>query len=447
MDVEEGARFGPYELVGLLGRGGLGEVWRARDTATDRVVALKLSPANVSHDRTFQERFRREAQAAAGLNNPHVIPIHTYGEIDGRLFVDMRLIDGRDLQSVLAGGPLEPARAVRIVDHVARALTSAHRIGLIHRDVKPSNILLDGDDYAYLIDFGISQAANETGLTGTNALIGSWHYMAPERFGVADVDHRSDVYSLACVLYECLAGIRPFPGDTLEQQYAGHVKTPPPTLAGPLAAFNVVIARGMAKEPAARYDSVGDLASAAQDPLASNASPPTPPAVLEDRPRRILAVVAPVLLALVLAATSAAAVVATRVPPPTAAPAEWIPYVDAASTYVENTFTYTQQTIDSQVDVMVADSTGPLRAKLVESHANLRALFRDTGASSACTVNAAGVESLAGTDAKVLVAVSVVVTGPDGVAKPAQPYRLRLDVTRDGDRYLVADLTYPDGTS
>ena len=129
------------------------------------------------------QRFRREAHAAARLNNPHVVPIHDYGEIDGRLYVDMRLIEGRDLQQVLADGPLEPARAVRIIEGVAKALHAAHEVGLVHRDVKPSNILLDRDDFAYLIDFGIARAADDTRLTRTGGMIGTFHYMAPERLG------------------------------------------------------------------------------------------------------------------------------------------------------------------------------------------------------------------------------------------------------------------------
>ena len=178
----EGTPFGRYRLVELLGRGGMGEVWRAHDTAIDRVVALKVLPANFADDQVYQERFRREAHAAAGLNEPHVIPIHDFGEIDGRLYVTMRLIEGRDLGSILAEGPLEPARAIRIIEQIGSALDAAHRIGLVHRDVKPSNILITEDDFAYLIDFGIARAAGETGLTSTGATVGTWAYMAPERF-------------------------------------------------------------------------------------------------------------------------------------------------------------------------------------------------------------------------------------------------------------------------
>src|ERR1700757_5020028 len=198
----EGTPFGRYRLIELLGRGGMGEVWRAQDTATNnRTVAIKLLPPHLASDETFVRRFRREADAAARLNNPYIIPIHNYGEIDGRLYVDMRLIEGRNLQTVLDDGPLEPSRAVRIIEQVAKALQAAHKIGLVHRDVKPSNILLDEDDFAYLIDFGIARGADETRLTSTGAMIGSWHYMAPERLRADEADARADIYAVACGVY------------------------------------------------------------------------------------------------------------------------------------------------------------------------------------------------------------------------------------------------------
>jgi serine/threonine protein kinase, bacterial len=285
----EGTPFGRYRLIELLGRGGMGEVWRAHDTATDRVVAIKVLPANLSEDEEFQRRFRREAHAAARLETPHVVPIHDYGEIDGRLFVCMRLIKGRDLAAVLADGPLEPARAVRIIGQVAEALHAAHEIGLIHRDIKPSNILLDDRDFAYLIDFGISRIADDTRMTKTGSTIGTFAYIAPERLdGQGEEDARVDIYSLACVLYECLAGEPPFGGDTMARLMYAHVNNPPPrpSIARPdvPAAVDEVIATGMAKDPDQRYATTVELADAAHDAITTPLAPPTNPTPLDNAP-------------------------------------------------------------------------------------------------------------------------------------------------------------------
>jgi serine/threonine-protein kinase len=264
----QGTPFGRYRLISLLGRGGMGEVWRAYDTGTDRTIAVKVLLPHFASNPTFEQRFRREAQAAARLDSPHVVPIHDYGEIDGRLFVAMRLIAGRDLHTVLTERPLEPQRAVRVIEQIAAALDAAHKIGLVHRDVKPSNILLDNDDYAYLIDFGIARAASDTGLTGTGNTVGTWAYMAPERLTSGHGDSRSDVYALACVLHESLTGTKPYPGNSFEQQIVGHLTTPPPrpSAAHPYipAALDDVIAIGMAKDPDQRYRTTRDLAVAAR---------------------------------------------------------------------------------------------------------------------------------------------------------------------------------------
>jgi len=275
----EGTPFGRYRLLTLLGRGGMGEVWRAYDTETSRIVAVKVLPAQLIDDDLFQQRFRREARVAASLNDPHVVPIHHFGEIDGKLYVDMRLIEGRDLDSMLRGGRIDPIRAVTIVEQVATALNSAHRAGLVHRDVKPSNILVGDDDFAYLIDFGIARAAGEMGLTSTGTTIGTWAYMAPERFNTGHADPRSDIYALTCVLYQSLTGRQPFPGDTLEQQVAAHLVTPPPqpsaVVTGLARRFDNVIATGMAKDPAARYATAKDLAQAAHAALVESTSTAT----------------------------------------------------------------------------------------------------------------------------------------------------------------------------
>ncbi|MFF2557051.1 serine/threonine-protein kinase [Nocardia sp. NPDC058058] len=265
----EESPFGRYRLLGLLGEGGMGRVYRAFDTETERVVALKVLPPQFAHDPVYRERFRREAQAAARLTEPHIIPIHGYGEIDGRLFLDMRLVEGTDLASVLtAEGRLAPARAVEVLAQIAAALDAAHSAGLVHRDVKPSNILTTANDFAYLIDFGIARGEDDSDLTTMGAAIGTFAYMAPERLANDSYDGRADVYALACVLYESLAGSKPFPGTSVERQIAAHLSAPPPRpsiqVAGVAPDFDAVIARGMAKNPADRYRTAGALIDAAR---------------------------------------------------------------------------------------------------------------------------------------------------------------------------------------
>ncbi|WP_163888221.1 bifunctional serine/threonine-protein kinase/transporter substrate-binding domain-containing protein [Mycolicibacterium hippocampi] len=264
--------FGRYRLQKLIGQGGMGEVYQAYDTKTDRVVALKVLPHHMAVDETFQARFRRESQAAAGINDPHVVPIHGFGEIDGRLYLDMRLIEGSNLGTMLSETekPLGAAFAVTIVEQVAHALDAAHQGGLIHRDIKPSNILITGRDFVYLIDFGLVRTAGEKGLTTAGSTLGTLAYMAPERFEGGEVDARSDIYALTCVLYECLTGSRPYPADSLEQQIAGHMVSPLPRPSDTdprLASFDEVIAKGMAKKPSQRYQSAGELAKAARRAL------------------------------------------------------------------------------------------------------------------------------------------------------------------------------------
>lgn len=261
--------FGHYRLQELLGRGGMGEVYRAYDTRTDRVVALKVLPHHLAEDAVFQQRFRRESQAAASLSDPHVVPIHGYGEIDGRLYLDMRLIVGRTLGDMLAERehPIPVPLVVNVMEQVGAALDAAHQAGLIHRDVKPSNILITEHEFVYLIDFGLARTAGEAGMTTAGSTLGTLAYMAPERFDGGQSDPRSDVYALTCVLYESLTGSRPYPADSLEQQIAGHMVSAPPrpsAFDAKLAAFDPVVAKGMAKKPGQRYQTAADLAAAAR---------------------------------------------------------------------------------------------------------------------------------------------------------------------------------------
>ena len=277
----EEVAFGRYRLRELLGAGGMGKVYKAYDTLIGRDVAVKVLPTELSAEAGYRERFRREAQTSARLAEPHIIPIHDTGEIDGQLYLVMPVVDGIDLQALLKrDGPMAPDRAVNVIEQLAAALDAAHAAGLVHRDVKPSNALLTGRDFVYLIDFGIAHDSGAPKLTSTGMVLGSWAYMAPERFTARGAGPSADVYSLACVLCECLTGRQPYPGNSLEQQFAGHYSEDPPrpSSVNPTVptGFDEVIARGMAKDPDQRYPSGYELAVAARRALTTPPAAPGP---------------------------------------------------------------------------------------------------------------------------------------------------------------------------
>ena len=267
-----GSMFGPYQLKRVLGRGGMGEVYEAEHTVKGWTVALKLMSESVSKDPVFRERMKREARHTGRLQEPHVVPIHDYGEIDGQLYLEMRLIEGTDLDTLLKrSGPLTPPRAVAIITQIASALDAAHAAGVMHRDVKPPNILVTREDFAYLVDFGIASATTDEKITQLGTAVGTWKYMAPERFSSGEVTHRADIYALACVLYECLTGAPPYTSDSAGVLVTSHMMDPIPQpsakRAGISRSFDAVIARGMAKRPQERYAKAGDLARAAHQAL------------------------------------------------------------------------------------------------------------------------------------------------------------------------------------
>src|SRR6201997_4990274 len=267
-----GSMFGPYHLKRLLGRGGMGEVYEAEHTVKEWTVAVKLMSDIFSRDPVFRERMKREARIAGRLQEPHVVPIHDYGEIDGQMFMEMRLIEGTDLDSVLKRfGPLTPPRAVAIITQIASALDAAHAAGVMHRDIKPPNILVTRDDFAYLVDFGIASATTDEKLTQLGTAVGTWQYMAPERFSKDRVTSPAAIAALCGVPHEALTGSRPYRADSAGPLVSAHLLSPIPQpsaqRSGIPKAFDAVIARGMAKKPEDRYASAGDLALAAHDAL------------------------------------------------------------------------------------------------------------------------------------------------------------------------------------
>ena len=290
-----------YRPEELIGRGGNGEVYRAEDVRLGRPVAMKVLAAGVVADERSRERLLRESRLAASLDHPNVIPIYEAGEQDGLLFIAMRYVPGRDLKAVLRReGALAPERTIAIAEQLAGALDAAHRRGLVHRDVKPSNVLLDRQDereHCYLADFGLTQSASERG-PADGQFMGTVAYVSPEQIRGDAVGGAADQYSLACLVFECLTGTVPY-GDRSEvAAIFAHLEEPIPSPSERGAelppAIDSVLARGMAKDPADRYESCGALVAAAAEAL--DVHPSTPPA--RSRPVVLLA---GVLLALAVA--------------------------------------------------------------------------------------------------------------------------------------------------
>jgi predicted Ser/Thr protein kinase len=269
-DTWLGTRLGSYRVDELIGRGGMGEVYRAFDLRLERPVALKLLTTALSEDERFRERMLRESRLAAALDHPNVVPVYEAGEDAGRLFIAMRYVDGPDLRGLLRRhGHLDPARVVKLVASVADALDAAHARGLVHRDVKPSNVLVDdpgGREHPYLADFGLTQSVAHRG-PANGGLMGTIDYVSPEQVRGEQVDGRADQYAIACLLFECLTGTLPFQRSSDLETLFAHLEEPPPLARerrGDLPPeLDDVLARGMAKDPAERYGSCSELVVAA----------------------------------------------------------------------------------------------------------------------------------------------------------------------------------------
>src|SRR3954453_7583852 len=269
--VQIDSGFAGHRIEAVAGRGGMGVVYVATHLALNRRVALKLIAPELSADESFRQRFKQESMTAASIDHPNVIPIYHAGEEDGKLYITMRYVEGTDLRAMIAEyGKLDPAVAAEIVAQTAAALDAAHARGLVHRDVKPANVLIAGSGgqlHAYLTDFGLTKStASQSGVTKTGMFVGTLDYIAPEQLQGSALDARSDVYALGCVLYQSLTGNVPFPRDTEPAKIWAHMSEPPPSVTQEGTdvppQFEQIVQRAMAKDPNDRYLSAGDLARA-----------------------------------------------------------------------------------------------------------------------------------------------------------------------------------------
>jgi eukaryotic-like serine/threonine-protein kinase len=305
---------GRYELEELVGSGGMSNVFRAHDRLLERTVALKILHEQYTRDEDYVERFRREARAVAQLTHPNIVTVIDRGEQEGRQFIVFEFVEGQNLKELSAQGPLDPREAIRLALQVARALSFAHDRGLVHRDVKPQNVLLNEDGQAKVTDFGIARSLDVHGVTQTGTVLGTSDYIAPEQARGQKVDPRTDIYSLGAVLYELLTGEVPYAGDNFVAVAMRHVQEPAPSVLEhrpdcPLR-LDLAVQRAMAKDPADRFASMTELCAELEASLAeldgrgdegATMIVPPPPRPRQARPRRERRVPVGLLLLVLLA--------------------------------------------------------------------------------------------------------------------------------------------------
>ena len=281
-DLAAGVTLAGYRIESLVGRGSSGSVYLAHELLLDRRVALKTLAAELAADERFRERFLRESRIAAGLEHPGILPIYAAGEADGVVYLAMRFVEGSELGGLIeAEGALPAERTLNLLAQVADALDAAHRRGLVHRDVKPGNILVDEADRAYLTDFGLAtHAASVDSLSRDSPFAGTIDYIAPEQARGEELDGRADLYSLGCVLFECLSGRPPYSRSSELAAVLAHLNDPPPSLADErpeLAALDPVLARALAKAPEERQPSAAALVAEARAALGDAGPQEAPP--------------------------------------------------------------------------------------------------------------------------------------------------------------------------
>lgn len=278
-----GRRLGHYKIDGVLGRGGMSVMYRATDVRLGRKVALKVMGEHITGDSEFRERFVDEARNTSAIDHANVVPLYDFGEVDGMLYIAMRLVEGSDLASLVADGPISSQRAVDLLDQVAGALDVLHEQGLVHLDLKPANVLVTSreaaNEHVYLADFGLTRRGATGHRTSSGDFLGSPNYAAPEHLRGEPVDGRTDLYALACMLFTCLTGRPPFQGQVPEV-IQGHLRSEPPAVTSLVvlpAGIDEVLRRGMAKTPAGRYSDCKGLLAAARTALAPAARDTAPP--------------------------------------------------------------------------------------------------------------------------------------------------------------------------
>jgi predicted ATPase len=282
IELRPGFVLGGFRIDSSIGRGGMGVVYRATQLSLERPVALKLISPELASEERFRERFLREGRLAASLDHPHLLPVYEAGEAEGTLFLAMRLVEGASLAELLRReGRLAPELSLRLLSQLGQALEAAHAAGLLHRDVKPQNVLVAGSgerEHAYLCDFGLARRLSGGSLTQERAFLGTALYAAPEQIRGEELDGRADLYALACLFYECLAGEPPFPAEDELAVCWAHLHEPPPApsvIDPALARFDPFFSRALAKDPGERYPSASALVEAALAALASEAAPKT----------------------------------------------------------------------------------------------------------------------------------------------------------------------------
>lgn len=475
MPLTIGAVFAGYTIQRMLGSGGMGEVYLAQHPRLPRPYALKVLAAPLTEDADFRERFNREAEIAATLWHPHIVSVHDRGEFDGRLWIAMDYVEGTDAARLVRErfpGGLPTEDVVEMVTAIAEALDYAHERKLLHRDVKPANILLSEADSVrrriLLADFGIARRTDDiSGLTATNMAVGSVAYSAPEQLSGDPVDGRADQYALAATAFHLLTGAPPFAHSNPAVVIGKHLTAPPPRIAvqrPDLARFESALSTALAKNRNARYRTCREFANAlARCEITPTAAPPptvlTQPALPTYEPwpppeprqrRRVATVVIPLVLSVLLVG---AIVFATTqflraepepsVMPSNAAPAtpQWQPYVDAAKNVAVLMTSLSAQSADSDVQRILDESTGEFRDGIARNKSSFVEAVRTSQVSSRGTVKAAGLQSIDGTQAQVLVAVLQETTNSAG-QQPPRTWRVRMEVVKVDDGYKVSKMEF-----